>query len=392
MSETSPSKRSGRQRVARALSFTALSILLLLLASAGVESWLQAREDERVPAPGERVDVGGYLLHLNCQGRGSPTVVLESGLGMSSTSWAWIQPRLAERTRVCSYDRAGYGWSDGGPAARGGDRLVEDLHRALEAAGETGPLLLVGHSLGGLLVRLYHGTYPDDVVGLVLIDPTLSRFRERTVAPDEIEPLGFWHGPSLLARFGYDRVQSLPDSWQTSLPEHANTALLLRTRRPSSRLAAANEQHYLRAYQWALWQQADEGRDSPGTTPVTLIKTTVVADTSGFDPEQVKEILALFTAALGEMAAASNTGEFLQPPDTDHLSILLDEEDAQWVITAVDKLLRSLADSSGVGAVETGAVETGAVETGAVETSSEADTSMTDSTETMEPDSGGGMS
>lgn len=111
-------------------------------------------------------------------GAGSPTIVLEAGLGGDSSSWVFVQPRLATLTRVCSYDRAGYYFSDPGPMPRTADVDVDDLHRTLEAASIRGPFLIVGHSLGGLLVRLYAAKYPADVIGMVLLDPSLDNIED----------------------------------------------------------------------------------------------------------------------------------------------------------------------------------------------------------------------
>jgi pimeloyl-ACP methyl ester carboxylesterase len=107
-------------------------------------------------------------------GSGSPTIVLEAGLGGDSSGWVFVQPRLAQTTRVCAYDRAGYYFSDPGPLPRTADAAVDDLHRMLETASIGGPILIVGHSLGGLLARLYAATYPADVLGMVLLDPVLD--------------------------------------------------------------------------------------------------------------------------------------------------------------------------------------------------------------------------
>ncbi len=124
----------------------------------------------RYPAPGELYDVGGYRLHLNCLGQGSPTVVLESGLGRDSLDWSWVQPSLAQRTRVCSYDRAGSGWSDPGPLPRDSRSIAKELRTLIDRSGLEGPLLLVGHSAGGSHLQLFHHDYPEDVAGLVLVD------------------------------------------------------------------------------------------------------------------------------------------------------------------------------------------------------------------------------
>jgi pimeloyl-ACP methyl ester carboxylesterase len=120
------------------------------------------------------VAIGERRLHLRCMGSGSPTILLEAGLGGDSSGWVFVQPRLAQATRVCSYDRAGYYFSDPGPLPRTAAAAVDDLHRMLEAASIRAPILLVGHSLGGLLARLYAATYPADVVGLALLDPVLD--------------------------------------------------------------------------------------------------------------------------------------------------------------------------------------------------------------------------
>lgn len=111
-------------------------------------------------------------------GEGSPTIVLEAGLGGDSSSWVFVQPRLSELTRVCSYDRAGYYFSDPGPMPRTADAAVDDLHAVLEAAKVRGPFLVVGHSLGGLLVRLYAARYPADVIGMVLLDPSVENVED----------------------------------------------------------------------------------------------------------------------------------------------------------------------------------------------------------------------
>jgi len=119
-----------------------------------------------------RVDVGGYRLALRCQGKGSPTVVLESGFDIGGSEWLLVQSRLAKTTRVCSYDRAGVGASDRRqpetpPQA---SRIVDELHLLLSRAGISGPYVLGGHSIGAFFIRLYTSRYPNEVAGLVTVD------------------------------------------------------------------------------------------------------------------------------------------------------------------------------------------------------------------------------
>jgi len=125
-------------------------------------------------APGKMVDIGGRKLHLNCTGKGSPTVVLESGLGDSSLAWSLVQPKLATTTRVCSYDRSGTAWShDAGPQ-HGLAKAAEDLDRLLRASGEPAPYVLVGHSWGGWLVTVFARRHPENVAGIVLVDSSVG--------------------------------------------------------------------------------------------------------------------------------------------------------------------------------------------------------------------------
>src|SRR5829696_9500117 len=131
-------------------------------------------------APGRLVDIGDRRLFLSCSGAGSPTVILESGLSDSSAVWSAVQGAVATTTRACSYDRANVpgGASDpsdphtSAPRLRSAAELVADLHALLAAAAVPGPYVLVGHSVGGLVARLYATTYPEEVVGMVLVDAT----------------------------------------------------------------------------------------------------------------------------------------------------------------------------------------------------------------------------
>lgn len=139
----------------------------------------------------ERIDVGGYELFITCAGQGSPLVVLEAGLDVGHSTWTTIQPAVAQFTRVCSYDRAGLEQSAPAPTPRTSQQVVADLHTLMGKASLPGPYVLVGHSFGGLHTRLYASEYPDEVVGMVLIDAIHPDWWARarallpTAAPDE---------------------------------------------------------------------------------------------------------------------------------------------------------------------------------------------------------------
>lgn len=163
------------------------------------------------PVPGRLIDVGGFRLHINCAGEGTPAVVFDAALGGSSISWALVQPELSRTTRVCSYDRAGFGWSDPGPLPRTAGRIVEELRELLRRAGVRPPFVLVGHSFGGLVMRIFAARYRADTAGLVLVDPAHP---EDWVRPAQKEQVKIDRGVALCrhgaraARLGVTRLVS----------------------------------------------------------------------------------------------------------------------------------------------------------------------------------------
>ncbi len=189
-------------------------LLLLVLcggAAAGCVHAQSQRGDAAVSPQSEaRVDVGGRRLHITCSGvsaGGGPTVVLEAGFGNSSSTWGRVQPEVAKFARVCSYDRAGLGGSDPAPTPRTAVALTEDLHALLTNAKVPGPYVLVGHSLGGILARLYASYYPSEVAGMVLVDSAHEDEVDRGLAlipPDTLKAM-------LKAAKPSDLVVSHPD-------------------------------------------------------------------------------------------------------------------------------------------------------------------------------------
>lgn len=141
---------------------------------------LGARRDaSRFPRRGKSIEIGGLRLNLNCVGSARPTVILESGLGVPSLGWIDVQPEVARHARVCSYDRAGYGWSELGKEPRTALHLARELKTLMEAANEKGPYVLVGPSFGGFIVRVFAGQYPADVAGMILVEASHEDQRER---------------------------------------------------------------------------------------------------------------------------------------------------------------------------------------------------------------------
>jgi pimeloyl-ACP methyl ester carboxylesterase len=144
---------------------------LLLIAVGGALATVSAATGPTAgPASGQMIDVGGHRLYIECTGSGSPTVLLQAGLGASSSSWAGIAPNVAASTTVCAYDRAGHGRSEEAAGPQDGIALATDLHTLLERAGVAGPYLLVAHSSGGPYVRVFAARYPEQVAGMVLLD------------------------------------------------------------------------------------------------------------------------------------------------------------------------------------------------------------------------------
>lgn len=162
--------RRGSHRVG-CLTRTLLGLGVAVLVATGVGMALMTWDLRQHPPPGQLVDVGGYRLHIYCMGQGSPTVILDSGAGGTSLDWGWIQPELAKTTRVCAYDRAGAAWSDSGPLPRDAGQMTSELRALLVNAPIEGPKILVGASFAGHIARLYAAQYPDEVKGLVFVDP-----------------------------------------------------------------------------------------------------------------------------------------------------------------------------------------------------------------------------
>jgi pimeloyl-ACP methyl ester carboxylesterase len=215
--------RTKRQLVARV--GLGATILLTVVAGAGFAyNDLSVRHYRQLhPAPGKLYPVDGYQMHLYCVGTGSPTILLEAGQGGDWTTWGPVQPDVGKITRTCSYDRAGLGWSDSRPGARDSDAIAEQLHQLTLAANLQGPLLLVARSAGGLHARAYLDRYPQDIVGLVLIDAStpeqVERFPARVRASwDAYHRQLFWD--RWLATFGVTRLRGKcgVGGWGASAP------------------------------------------------------------------------------------------------------------------------------------------------------------------------------
>jgi pimeloyl-ACP methyl ester carboxylesterase len=206
------SKRRGRGCLVW-LGASLASLLGLMLIGFIYESRAEAADAQAYPPPGQLVDVGGYRLHINCTGTGSPTVVIEAGWGDWSTGWGFVQPEVAKTTRVCTYDRAGWGWSDAGPLPRDAAQFAKELHTLLQNANIPGPYVMVGHSLGGLGVRVFVHDYASEIAGVVLIDSmvpqqfTQSTPEAQSQSDTQSQPFSI---PAALARFGVVRLLARP--------------------------------------------------------------------------------------------------------------------------------------------------------------------------------------
>jgi pimeloyl-ACP methyl ester carboxylesterase len=311
-------RRGVRTRAARVLLYPVLALMVVASIGGGYETVKEAADAAAYPMPGKLVDVGGHRLHLNCTGSGTPTVILEPGAGGTS-SWAgWMGPAVAQETRVCVYDRAGKGWSEQSDAFLDADQIAADLHTLLSRAGVDGPYVLAGHSFGGLYVRAFAATYPDEVAGMVLIDSTAAADAGEP-APAEVDGYDPMARVSALgaatARLGLARLIAETD--YDTLPQRSRDE----ARATASR--AAQVGNTIDEYAHAGSSAVQAARlDDFGDKPLVVV-TAAVGNSPGWLPKQ--EAMA---------ALSTNTDHRIIPGST-HASLMLDRDAAAQTTAAI---------------------------------------------------------
>ena len=324
------------------LFWTAICLALLMPPSAiALENSPKVIDDPAYTHAQRLVEVEpGRRLNLYCLGKGSPTVVFDAGAGDENAVWALVQPVIATHTRACSYDRAGYGYSDPGKRAGTSANFVDDLRRLLVAAPINPPYILVGHSFGGMNVRLYADTYPAEVVGMVLVDPTLEGWRESAwkldklqrsreayvaaqIDPDvqarrecmEAASAGFVEGTDL-----YKRCVAPPNP---HFSDEINRALLKIHRSPGYQQAVSTEEENMLG---ASDDQLLASRRWYGNMPLIVLTAPHARRPS--DTQERSDVLnAVWVYLYDQLAALSTRGVVRRVPDTGHY-IQLDKPDA----------------------------------------------------------------
>jgi pimeloyl-ACP methyl ester carboxylesterase len=239
-------QQATRMWIKRILVGTLAFITISAIAGAAYQFIATRQQSAANPAPGQLIDIGGYHLHAWCTGEGSPAVILDTGLGGSLLDWGSVQREVAKFSRVCSYDRAGMGFSDLGPSPRTSRRIAAELHELLDRIGIRQPVVLVGASFGGFNIRMFASEYPDRSAGLVLVDAAHEDQGARYAAAGAPEE-GIWYARAvpLAAFFGvmrlagnsignaeelpptlrrYAHVGSRTNAWRTVVDEYLHIA------------------------------------------------------------------------------------------------------------------------------------------------------------------------
>ena len=283
-------------RVRRVLITTAVIFVFLVLVGATYQGATTALERRQFPHPGRLIDVGGHQLHLYCIGAGAPTVVLEAPATGMSAAWGWVQPDVAQVTRVCTYDRSGLGWSEVGDRSYDPAAVPVELHALLEHAGEPGPYVIAGGGLGAALATLYAAQYGPEVAALVLVDPPVAdRPARRSVTR-------LLNASPWLARAGVLRATRMMSSNASGLPEVAARPLRAFLNRPDQLTRAASE--------LSRWNDAvtlASGATVDPSIPVTRIEAAGTSHTALLtDPARGAAVAAAIRSSVERVRARRN--------------------------------------------------------------------------------------
>ena len=299
-------------------------VLIFLLLGFSWEHWSRWRAPRVHPPQGELVDIGGRQIHLVCSGAGEPTVVLESGAGaLGSLPWVRVVTAMGNYTRICRYDRAGFFWSDPDPQRRDAFRIADDLHGLVEAGAISPPLVMVGHSLGGILIRAYDNRFPGEVEGFVFVDSAHPDQERR--APPELQgaPGG---GPpkalfAVLGKIGVLRLTARLGAPDREFSELDRIALAFA---PQSMIASMAE---MSARDSMVAQGGRTGSVEP--RPIVVLTAGQTSQTSrpGVSEETVARMQELRAELQEELAELSTNSSHRLVLDAGHV-IQMDDPDA----------------------------------------------------------------
>jgi pimeloyl-ACP methyl ester carboxylesterase len=323
---SSSTARRNIRRIGKALLWLVGVLLALAVAGAIYQAIATELAERAYPPPGEMVDVGGYRLHINCVGQGSPNVILDAGSGGMSAQWVRVQQEVSGATRVCAYDRAGMGWSEMGPQPRDAKQITGELHTLLGKAGIEEPYVLVGHSFGGLYMQTYAHRYPDEVAGVALVDSSTDpdQFSQRPEARDSYEPQkqAFAVGPQLVrlgvslpARLGVVRLLSKLDPASPDLPPQQRAQIDALT--PSTRQWTTSALEFLAPTQTLR----------PGSPGSLGNKPLAVVTAGASEPSWLK--------LQDELATLSSNSIHRVVKGATHTSVLYDRSDSQATSAAI---------------------------------------------------------
>jgi pimeloyl-ACP methyl ester carboxylesterase len=346
------SRKSSRKRgCLKWLGLVAGIVVALLLCLVGL-IWIkgsraQAQLRAAYSPRGEMVDVGGYRMHIYCLGSGSPTVILDAGLGDFSPIWDLVQPRVAQSVRVCAYDRAGLGWSERGPHPRTVQNIVGELHTLLAEAAIEGPYVLVGHSMGGLYVRAYALQYPDEVAGVVLVDAPHEEQSSRYPKAFADAQLRLWNQmtgillvPRLLNSIGFLAMypEEYPIETVPSLPPSTREIYISVLLSRPAYFGTVSEQYA--SIQDNYDQVVAMNITTLGDIPLVVLSTdeVEVPDSFGLSTEELYQVQAARDQAQADLARLSPRGTLVIVEDSSHY-IQLDRP--QLVIDAILEVLES---------------------------------------------------
>lgn len=342
------------RRFRRVLKWLGLGLLVLLMAGAVYERIGRAKDSRGAPPVAEMVQVDGHAIRLICEGKGTRTFMLDSGLGGWSLHWFRIQSKLTELGRVCAYDRPGFGRSEPADLGHDGIAAADLLHAIIRAAGISTPFVYVGHSLGANFAQVYYGRYPKDVAALVLLEPgdpkdLLEDFKGTLEAAMAVAECG-WQC-SLVRAAGQVGLLRLAAQRAGSVTFGGNPDVLAEYRAGISRSTAVAG--VLASYD-ALPKTAYQCMDvrSFGDTPVLVLSSTELRKPEGKETaDDVRRWRVVYMAYLASLSAKSSRGAGpIEIPHSTHSSMVLGEEQAAEVVRNIAAFVSTLSPSSPPGA------------------------------------------